>query len=952
MTVADSLPPADDRLVAALADRYRLEREVGAGGMARVFLARDVKHNRPVAVKVLRPELASSLGAERFVREIEIAAGLQHPNILPLFDSGGSGDVLYYVMPFINGESLRDRIARSGALAIDDAVRILREIADALAYAHRRGLIHRDIKPENILLADGHALVTDFGIAKAVSDASANTALTATGLAMGTPAYMAPEQAMADPGLDHRVDLYAFGVMTYEMLAGHAPFGGNSAQQIIAAHLTRTPEPITAVRSSVPPALGQLIGRCLEKTPADRIQSADEIVRALDAVATSGAKSETTVAATSANVAPASRRTTRLLVIGGVIALLAAAGIGYQTYTSTGRSGTLIGSDALNENDLVLVSEFQNRTNDSTLAATVTDAVRTEIQQSRAVRVMSQQAMWGALTRMQLTRGTALPENTVRELAEREGAKAYIVGDIARIGGGYQISARVVATKEGSEALTARATAKTDAELIGAVEEVGREVRRRIGESLRTVAATAPLAKVTTASLPALRLFTAASRAEVEGERPKAVALAKEALALDTTFASAWALLYVTYSNLNEVRNATDASNKAYALRDRLSDVQRLTVEARHYKSLGDATREEAAWSSLAEMGVESGLSNYSNMLMQHTRVAEAEKMARRAVTLNPKSTIALWNLAESQVAQHRFAAADSTAMLARQNIPQSNYRYWIEVATILAERNLDSTERYLASPSGAHLPNGKVYQCALDLVRGRLREYAPCRTDRDVVNESTLMVLIAEFRLTADSARALSGIRPFLDAANDQRDPDSYASAITLLADVGRVSDARRVLDEWRSRVGITDPSFRADSALAVGAIAAAEKRWEQAATSFLAWNRSPAVSAWNWYNRGLPEAAEMIRRAGKSDSAIVLGEKALATSSLAGGILYESTWYTQLLEMLGDLYAARGDKAKAADYYRTYLNVLKDAQAPITTQVASVRDRLNKLTGEPGGR
>jgi serine/threonine-protein kinase len=203
-------------LINAVGDRYRIARELGAGGMATVFLADDIRHHRQVAVKVLRPELASSLGAERFLREIDIAAGLQHPNILPLFDSGGTGDVLFYVMPFVDGESLRDRLARSGALPVDEAVRLLREVADALAYAHRRGVIHRDIKPENILLSGGHALVTDFGIAKAVSDASQSSSLTATGLAMGTPAYMAPEQATADAGLDHRVDLYSFGVMAYE----------------------------------------------------------------------------------------------------------------------------------------------------------------------------------------------------------------------------------------------------------------------------------------------------------------------------------------------------------------------------------------------------------------------------------------------------------------------------------------------------------------------------------------------------------------------------------------------------------------------------------------------------------------------------------------------------------------------------------------------------------------
>ncbi|MBY0489323.1 MAG: protein kinase [Gemmatimonadaceae bacterium] len=939
-------PP--DSLTSALGDRYRVLRELGAGGMATVYLAEDVRHKRQVAVKMLRPELASSLGADRFLREIEIAAGLQHPNILPLFDSGGSGEVLYYVMPFVEGESLRDRLTRAGALAVTDAVRLLREIADALAYAHQRGLVHRDIKPENILLSGGHALITDFGIAKAVSEAQPASALTATGLAMGTPAYMAPEQAMGEATVDHRADLYAFGVMAYELLAGQAPFSGSTAQQIIAAHLTRTPEPLDHVRSAVPPALAQLIAACLAKSPADRVQHADDIVRALDtnASAASGSGSRT---ATVVSAAPQRRR--RLLV-GSTLALVVAAAIGTTVYTRVGRAGTLIGSDALNENDVVLVAEFANRTSDSTLAATVTDAVRTEVQQSRAVRVMSQTDLFAALTRMQLARNAALPESTVRELAEREGAKAYIVGDIAKLGAGYQISARVVATKAGSDALTARATAKNDDELIGAVEDVGRELRRRIGESLRSVAATAPLAKVSTASLPALRAFTAGQRAEAEGERPKAIAMAQQAIALDSGFASAWSLLSVIYSNLGRITDATEATNRAYALRDRLSDPQRLQVAARYAQVRGDLAAEEAAWQSLTELRPDLGAVNYANMLLQQSRLPEAEKQARRAVSETPKSTIALFNLAEAQVAQHHFAAADSTVVLARTNIPNSNYRYWIELNVLYGKRDYDAVERYAASPAGAHVPNLAQTTCVTHLLRGRLAAWHACDGIYQPPMNLRAVSAVTEFRLTADSARLLRILEPFLTQKAADRIADSYPWVIAALADIGRVPEARALLSEWRTRFGSSNPAFRADSALAVGAIAAAERRWTDAAASFIAWNRAPAVAVFTWYNRGLAEAAEMMHRANQPDSAIVLGERALATSSFVANILYESTWYMQLLETLGDLYAARGNRVKAASYYRTYLDLLKDAQPPVTAQVGSVRDRLAKVTGEPGAR
>ena len=274
------------RLTAALADRYRIERELGQGGMATVYLAEDLKHRRPVAIKVLRPDLAASLGPDRFMQEIDIAARLQHPHILPVHDSGEAGGFLFYVMPYVDGESLRERLTNHGELPVHDAVRLLVEITDALAYAHSHGVVHRDIKPENIMLSGRHALVTDFGVAKAVSEASGRNRLTTAGVALGTPAYMAPEQASADPNLDQRVDIYALGVLGYELLAGRPPFVGGTPQQVLAAHVTTAPEPVTTHRTTVSPALGSVIMRALEKRPADRWQTADELLAQLEPLAT------------------------------------------------------------------------------------------------------------------------------------------------------------------------------------------------------------------------------------------------------------------------------------------------------------------------------------------------------------------------------------------------------------------------------------------------------------------------------------------------------------------------------------------------------------------------------------------------------------------------------------------------------------------------------------------
>jgi Tol biopolymer transport system component/tRNA A-37 threonylcarbamoyl transferase component Bud32 len=276
----------EERLAQALADRYRIEREIGSGGMAKVYLATDIRHDRRVALKVLRSDLAASLGAERFLQEVRVTANLQHPHILPLFDSGEADGFLFFVMPFIQGESLRERLTRERELPVLETARLLRDVVDALAAAHRMGVVHRDIKPENVLISGRHAVVADFGVAKAVREATGLHVLTTMGVALGTPSYMAPEQATGDKNIDHRADIYAVGVMGYELLTGRPPFHGRTGQEILAAQVMEAPQPVTALRPSVPSALEALIMRCLEKTPADRWQSAEEMLPHLEALAT------------------------------------------------------------------------------------------------------------------------------------------------------------------------------------------------------------------------------------------------------------------------------------------------------------------------------------------------------------------------------------------------------------------------------------------------------------------------------------------------------------------------------------------------------------------------------------------------------------------------------------------------------------------------------------------
>ena len=315
-------------LRAQLDGTYRIDRELGGGGMSSVFLAEEIALGRRVVLKVLSPDLAHVLSAERFEREIRVAARLQHPHIVPLLAAGRAGDALYYTMPLIEGESLRSRLDLEGELPVPEAARLFREIADALAYAHREGVVHRDIKPDNILLSHRHAMVTDFGVARAVSEAVGGATLTLTGMAVGTPAYMAPEQAAA-AHTDHRVDLYALGLVAFEMLAGYPPFSGATPQSLVAAHMTQEPPRLTVARPSVPAELAAVVHRCLEKRAADRYQDAAELVAALDRVAPSApsaAPERTTI----------SRRA--LIASGAALGLLVGFGAGVAAFRGRPRA--------------------------------------------------------------------------------------------------------------------------------------------------------------------------------------------------------------------------------------------------------------------------------------------------------------------------------------------------------------------------------------------------------------------------------------------------------------------------------------------------------------------------------------------------------------------------------------------------------------------------------------
>lgn len=412
----------------ALARRYTVRRELGRGGMATVLLADDLKHHRPVAIKVLHPELAAALGPERFLREIEVSARLTHPHILPLHDSGKAAGFLYYVMPYVEGESLRDLLTREGRLPLDTALRIIREVGDALTYAHGHGVIHRDIKPENILLESGHAVVADFGIARAIGSAGGDR-VTGTGIVLGTPAYMSPEQVAGSDDLDGRTDLYSLGCMLYEMLAGQPPFTGPTAESVVRQHLAAEPPRLTTVRPELPNGVAAVLARALAKNPADRYPSPAEFGTALERAGLDGSAT----AASPGAIAQATRRLRRPVLIGAAALL----GLAATLLLLNRRPGRVSPAEPLHPRSAIAVLPFQNLSQESShayFAGGLHDELLTQLSKVAALTVISRTSVLSYA-------GTQKP---LRQIANELGVGSIVEGTVQVVGGRLRVNVQLI----------------------------------------------------------------------------------------------------------------------------------------------------------------------------------------------------------------------------------------------------------------------------------------------------------------------------------------------------------------------------------------------------------------------------------------------------------------------------------------------------------------------------
>jgi eukaryotic-like serine/threonine-protein kinase len=1058
------------RLEESLSGSYTLQRELGGGGMSRVFVAQEQKLGRAVVVKVLSPDLAAGMSGTRFEREIRVAASLQQANIVPVLTSGEFDGMPYYTMPFVEGESLRARLGR-GALPIAEVASILRDVARALAYAHERGVVHRDIKPDNVLLSGHTAVVTDFGIAKAIADASegpTGATLTQLGTAVGTPAYMAPEQAAGDPATDHRADIYAFGCMAYELLAGKSPFGGLPLHKLLAAHMSETPQPVSQLRPDCPPALAALVTQCLAKDPGARPANAAELLHRLDAVASpSGAGAAmpailiggpgmiwralgiyavafvgVAILARAAIIAVglpdwvfpgalvvmalglpvilftaytqyiAQQRATatptftpggtpslndmhgtmatlaikasphmswRRTVRGGMIAVgvfvLIIAGFMTLRALGIGPAGSLLAAGKLSANDDVVVAAFDSPGADSSLGSTIAEAVKTNLSQSHAVHVMQTASVVAVLEQMKRPDTARIDLATARDIAQRSGAKAVVAGRVVSAGTGYVITVRLVAAESGNDLTSFSESAKDAGDLIPAVDRVTKALRRKIGESLKSVHDAPSLEQVTTASLGALRSYSAGLRDnDIKGDYAAAIQDFKDAIRQDSTFAMAYVQLTYSLQSIGgkgRKAEADSAMATAFRLRDRLPGRERYNIEGSYYLTVPHdrakaivALRQAVALDSTdfdAQNSLGVTLANVSD-------TAGAVQAYKRAIAYDTADGTLLANLALEYVNMGRYPESDSVlALFASRHVPfpMAQIRY----AGLWARRQYDSAEtlarQQVDSADPVHAAGAQRALAWVVQVRGRLRDAehlyvaanaAGARARGDTVSP----YLVADFHAGLDGvmrgnvAKGIAGIDSVLRAypvasvsvARDQS--GNLALDYALLGDAAK---ARAVLNQHEAR--LDSIGRRKETPLAArvrGAIAMAEGKTDSA----VAWFHRGDLEADGLPTADIPALTPLLLgtaydRGNRPDSA---RKYLTAYAEMPSGrrISIDPAALGPTLLRLGELYRDAGDTKRATEYYDRFIDLWKNADADLQPRVTQARKELAEMVKAKG--
>jgi tetratricopeptide (TPR) repeat protein/TolB-like protein len=1049
------------QLEASISAQYTIDRELGGGGMSRTYLATERTLNRKVVIKVLAPELLAGVSVERFNREVLLAARLQHPHIVPVLGAGDANGLPWFSMPFVEGESVRARLAK-GPLAIGEVISILRDVARALAFAHANGVVHRDIKPDNVLLAAGSATVTDFGIAKAIS-ASRTVApggtLTVAGTSIGTPAYMAPEQAAGDPATDHRADFYSFGILAYELLSGQTPFHGLPPARMLAAQLSERPRDIREIRPDTPAALAQLVMRCLEKSPDDRPQQGADIVKILDSVTSSSASDAapvilaggqiqlgraiamwagatllvaltawaataviglpewvlpgsagvmllglpmifltayvqrtayraftTTPAFTPGGTSTTSRGTMAGLAIkasphmswrrtwiGGAVAVgaFAALVLAFMVMRALGigPAGSLMGKGAFGSKETIVVADFTSPASDSTLGVTVSEALRTGLEQSSNLKVITKASVAEQLRLMKRPADSKVPFDLASQIANREGAKAVLDGAIVQLGSSYVVSARLVGALDGVELAHFRRTAKNSDDLVAALDELSRDIRGKIGESLRNVRETSPLERVTTASLPALKKYVEGMDfISATGDNSQGRVALLEAVALDSTFAMAWRRIAATYGTEQGAQaQQQHAISQAFRFRDHLSDDERLLTEASYYDwgPTPDRERAIAAYEALIERDSTNGaaLNDVGNMYVSKRDYAHAEDRYRRASNLEHPFGGSFVNLTGTQISDNKLAAADSTMVRFRKTLP-AHAEIPIGVGVVAAAHGeLEAADTLLRAAllrtksPGVHAEGAGIL-ASIATVRGHVRDGQRWIAQTIVDPAGTPGGSAERLAVALDSAwvqayylndatsaratmhRALARV-PMESLAPGDRPWPSLVAIAAAMHDgaAARTYDASLEKDLPLSRLATTIGFSDAVR----GLVALADKRPKDALPLLAAAYKGDIGRA----DTG-PLRAEAFDLINQPDSAIAEFELYVN----APDVLLQSRrdYLAGSYKRLGELYASKGNPAKAIENYQKFIDLWKDADPELQPTVRQAKARLEDLKRKGG--
>jgi serine/threonine protein kinase/tetratricopeptide (TPR) repeat protein len=979
---------------------YRVIREIGRGGMGAVYFAEraDGQFEQQVALKLIKRGMDTDLVLQRFRAERQILASLDHPNIARLLDGGTTDDGRpYFVMEYIEGEPL-DQYADTRRLSIPDRLRLFLTVCGAVAYAHQRRVVHRDIKPLNVLVtSQGAPKLLDFGIAKVLHPGADEPTSSVTGFRLLTPEYASPEQVEGRHATEAS-DVYSLGVVLYELLTGHSPYRSRSREPADVVEAVRTTDPerpsAAVIRREAQEApsrrpglardraaatgagttnrlsrrlrgdLDTIVLMALRKEPGRRYQSvqqlADDIQRHVDGLPVR-AQPDTLRYRVGKFLQRHRASVIAAALAALAVSLLVAGFVALQSASDRRGQPSLLESRALGPRDRILVADFADRTGDTVLTQSVTEAFRVDLSQSPLLQVLTPREVRSSLARMERAPDIALDDSLAREIAVREGVKAFATGSVARVGASYTVSVQLVNAQTGEALAAVRETASDSSQLIAAIDRASKGIRHRIGESLRDLRNVPKLEQVTTGSLPALRKYTEGYRFYVMGQRTRALPLLQEAVALDTGFASAYFTISSVYASLAEPGRAWVVGRHALANQARLPFIERHMLLASHAYASGDYATATTEYERLLQRYPEN-VASWNNLALAYRdwrQFATAESLYRRATQLDSTIATIYFGLHSAQVFQGKFAESRHTLDLIRRRFPKDPILQVVEVQDAAARQAWDEAERHaranINSWRGDTLALVDAFEALAGIVmtRGRLAEAerhwrtqlalsaASASWGRRLFGAQQLAYLELRYHNSRDKARVL------VDSALARMPLDSilpgdrpYYELARFYAAVGDVPRARALLtsadsnDRALGRDRAPDRDWtRGMIALAAGRTSEAETELRQAAETHLC-----AMCP-------LPDLARVYEASGKRDSAIVAYER-YRSSPWLWRYETDAVELGWIMKRLGELYEEKGVNAKAATAYSDLLQLWRHADRELEPVTIGVRRQLAHLT------